>query len=135
MSCDGAISELKVGLQRKMISMDEQKKAGTCESGTCGTCVSCTADKGGMCSPMHWTCCVAPILSLVFWIGGIIALILAWAATNGAVLGMTVDFWYLNALALGVLAMGGRGKKFGSCRKGTCCGAGNCGSCKDGVCK
>lgn len=105
---------------------------GKCE---CGTCSSCTSGKGGMCSPMHWSCCIVPLLSIVFWIGGIAALVLAWSAGDGMAWGRPDAFWYLNALSLGVLAMGGRGKKLGSCRKmGAGCGSA-CGGCKDGVCK
>jgi len=110
--------------------MDEQKTVAKCECGACGSC----AGKSGMCSPLHWSCCVVPLLTLVFWVGGIIALVLAWSAGDGMILGKADAYWYLNALALGVLAMGGRGKKLGSCRKGAC-GHGMCGGCKDGMCK
>lgn len=82
---------------------------------------------------MHWNCCVVPLLSLAFWVAGIIALVLAWSAGDGMIWGKADAFWYLNSLALGVLAMGGRGKKLGSCRKGAC--GSSCGGCKDGVCK
>lgn len=75
-----------------------------------------------------------PLLTIIFWVGGIISLILAWSAGTGLVFGKADAFWYLNALALGVLAIGGRGKKPGSCRKGDC-SSGACGGCKDGVCK
>lgn len=109
--------------------MEEQKKDGMCCSG--GSCGSC---KGGACSPMHWSCCVVPLLSLIFWIGGIVALILAWSAGDSLLLGKADAYWYLNALALGVLAAAGRGKKLGACRKSGC-GTGGCSGCKDGVCK
>lgn len=85
---------------------------------------------------MHWACCIVPLLTLAFWVGGIVCLVLAWSAGVDTVLGKPDLFWYLNAVALGVLAIGGRGKKFGACRKGACgCGSGTCGGCKDGVCK
>jgi hypothetical protein len=83
---------------------------------------------------MHWSCCIAPLLSIIFWVGGIVALVLAWSAGDGMIWGKADAYWYLNALALGVLAVGGRGKKFGSCRGGSC-GQGSCGDCKDGTCK
>jgi|GEM_PF-2366000 len=114
--------------------MDEQKDAGTC---TCGVCAMC---KGGAmtgkmnCSPMHWSCCIVPLVSLIFWVASIVALVFAWVAGDTAVFGKADAFWYLNALALGVIAIGGRGKKPGMCRKGVC-GSGKCGDCKDGTCK
>src|SRR5689334_21362945 len=100
--------------------MDEQKMGGTCD---CSGCAGCHGGSG-----MHWVCCIVPILSLVFWVGGIVALVLAWAAGDQMVWGKADAFWYLNALALGVLATYGRGKKWGSCRGGAC------NNCKDGVC-
>ena len=114
--------------------MDEQKTAGTCEGGTCGVCTSCVAGKSSKCSPMHWSCCIVPLLSIVFWVAGIAALVLAWLAGDGMIWGKADAFWYLNALALGVLAIGGHGKKLGSCRKGAR-DHGMCGDCKDGTCK
>lgn len=114
--------------------MDEQKMAEKCEGGTCGSCATCVAGKENKCSPMHWACCIAPMLSLVFWVAGIVSLVLAWSAGDGMIWGKADAFWYLNALSLGVLAMGGRGKKIGSCRKGSC-GSGAHGDCKEGSCK
>lgn len=114
--------------------MDEQKVAGKCEGGMCGACASCTTSQGGMCSPMHWSCCIIPLLSIILWVGGIVSLVLAWVAGESLALGFDALFWYVNALTLGVLATGARSKKIGACRKGGC-GHGSCGDCKDGTCK
>lgn len=91
---------------------------------------------------MHWVCCWVPMLSWIFWVAAIVSLVLAWSAGDGMIWGKADAFWYLNSLALGVLAMGGKGKRMhkgGCCGKGACangvCAGGACGSCKEGSCK
>ena len=49
------------------------------------------------------------ILGKVLWVGALLALVAAWMASSselGLVLGRDEIHWYLDALALGVLALG-----------------------------
>ncbi len=83
-------------------------------------------------STLHWLCCWAPMLAIIFWIAAIVSLVLAWIAGDSIVFGKADAFWYLNSLALGVLALGGgKVKKWSDC-----CGKGACtgGHCAGGVC-
>lgn len=93
------------------------------------------------CCRMHWCCCIMPLVSGIFWGLAVVALVFAWLAWRDvfpwgerwANYAWGAQWWYWNALVLGVLAVYGRGKRFGACKGGHC---GSCnGMCKDGSCR
>jgi len=61
------------------------------------------------CDKGHWACCVKPMLGAILWVGAFLALVAAWLTrTSGTGLFFGVDeiHWYLDAIVLGVLALG-----------------------------
>ena len=74
------------------------------------------------CDKMHWYCCAKPWLGGLLWLAAAVALILAWSAGSsefGLVWGRDELHWYLDAIVLGVLALG--------CKLH--CSRGDCGKC------
>lgn len=60
----------------------------------------------------HWGCCILPIISLVFWVASIVFTIAAWMSVvkNALVWGYGAQWWIINALIFGLLALYGRSK-------------------------
>ncbi len=60
---------------------------------------------------MHWACCWKPMLGVVLWSLGMLALVLAWVSIwrQSLVFGLEPLAWFWNALVLGVLALGCKG--------------------------
>ncbi len=75
-------------------------------------------------SKMHWACCWKPMLGVVLWTLGMLALVLAWVSIwrQNLVFGLEPLAWFWNALVLGVLALG--------CKGHGCRGGHSCGSCE-----
>lgn len=75
---------------------------------------------------MHMHCCLMPIVSCLVWLWGLLSLIFAFVAQDGAFWGLGGAAWMWSGLVAGVLAMG-KHKKPGMCRmacggdKGKCC--------------
>lgn len=65
----------------------------------------------------HWSCCVLPIITKIFWVAGIVFAIAAWVSVikNQLVWGYGAQWWVINALMFGLLSLYGRGKKHGCC--------------------
>jgi hypothetical protein len=57
-------------------------------------------------SPFHFSCCLLPIFSNLFWFGALLSVVCAWLAGEGTVWGWAAEIWYVNALALGILSIG-----------------------------
>lgn len=86
-----------------------------------------------VCCRMHWCCCTLPLLSGLFWLLALVALVFGWVAWQDVFLGWGAQWWFWNALILGVLSLYGRGKSLGACKGGHC---GSCGgNCENGSCK
>jgi hypothetical protein len=70
----------------------------------------------------HWGCCILPIISKVFWAVSIVFVIASWVSVthDKLVWGYGAQWWIVNALMFGVLAIYGRGGK--GC--GACCVSG-----------
>ena len=82
-------------------------------------------EQKGMGGGMHLHCCLAPLLTHLAWIWGVLSLIFAFVAQEGTFWGMGAAGWMWSGLVAGVLAMG-RLKKPGMCKmaceeKGKCC--------------
>lgn len=90
----------------------------------------------GMKKCWHWSCCILPIISCIMWVAGIVFVVAAWVSVikNDLVWGYGAQWWIWNALMFGILAMYGKGRKWGGCRGGGC-GCGMCGMCKPGMYK
>jgi hypothetical protein len=76
-----------------------------------------------------WGCECWYVFGLLLWVAAIIALVYAWVATvRGSILGEQAEFWFWNALILGVLAVPLRARS----GNGTCgsCGGSGCEVCK-----
>jgi hypothetical protein len=70
-------------------------------------------------SKLHWTCCVKPILGVIFWIAAIVFTAVAWISVvrNNLVWGYGAQWWIWNSLMFGILGIYGRGGH---------CGCANC---------
>jgi hypothetical protein len=90
----------------------------------------------------HWGCCILPVVSLLFWLAAIVFVVIVWTSVirQQPVGNYPAEWWIVNALMFGVLALFGRGRRIGSCRGGCCCGkcgvGGKCPNCgsPDGKC-
>jgi len=72
-----------------------------------------------------WNCSCWHVLGVLLWTAAVISLVYAWVATkNGAILELEANFWFGNALILGILAIPLK-LKGGSCE---------CDGCGGGVC-
>ncbi len=81
---------------------------------------------GKGCGPMHWRCCVWPMLSRLIWLAALVSLVFAWMAKTDTYMGWGAQWWFWNALVLAVLAVPGSGKHMGACRHGMDCKCETC---------
>jgi hypothetical protein len=60
----------------------------------------------------HWSCCIMPILSWIFWAAAIIFTIASWVSVTKdiTVWNYGAQWWIVNALIFGLLALFGRGR-------------------------
>lgn len=67
----------------------------------------------------HWGCCILPVLSIVFWVAAIIFTIFSWMSVvqNKLILNYGAQWWIVNALIFGLLALYRKGRH---CCCGTC---------------
>lgn len=68
----------------------------------------------------HWTCCVMPIVSWLFWAAAIVFTIASWVSVTKdiSVWNYGAQWWIVQALIFGLLALFGRSK---GCQC-ACCG-------------
>ena len=74
--------------------------------------------KNGHHEKTHITCCVKPILGGLFWMAAFLALLAAWLARvspDRLIWGIDEGHWYLDALVLGILALGCKIHSLGAC--------------------
>ncbi len=79
----------------------------------------------------HWKCCALPVISLVFWLAAVLFTIFSWMSVvqNKLILNYGAQWWIVNALIFGLLALYGRGKH---CHHGGMGMGGRCEACMTG---